>query len=57
MENVVAPSSAQVAIAAERAESQTGETERADHLDETFIATIIRIDQSTAERIFRQATR
>ena len=57
MEKVLVTSSAQATLTVdERAENQTGGTERADHLDETFIATIIRMDQSTAERIFRQAT-
>lgn len=56
MEPVIAPSTAQPTLtAADQAEDGIRTNDTPDQPGESFVATIIRLDQSAAEQLFRAA--
>ncbi len=56
MEPVIAPSTAQVTLAAsEQSEDGICANDVAEQSGESFVATIVRLDQSAAEQLFRAA--
>jgi hypothetical protein len=56
MEPVIAPSTGQLTLAAsEQAEDGIRTNDTAEQSGESFVATIVRLDQSAAEQLFRAA--
>lgn len=55
MEPVIVSANAQLAAATGDSEKGAGATESSEQSNDSFVATIIRIDQSTAEQLFRSA--
>jgi len=56
MEPVIASSTAQAQLtASEQPEDGIGASDPAEQAGETFVATIVRLDQAAAEQLFRAA--
>jgi hypothetical protein len=56
MEPVIVSSNAQRTLtASEQSENVINATDNAEQSGESFVATIVRLDQSTAEQLFRAA--
>lgn len=57
MESVMASASAQLAHATSQPSETAMDAGEAVEQAEPFLATIVRLDQATAEQVFREATR
>jgi hypothetical protein len=56
MEPVIVSSNAQLSLtASEQPDTPAATTDNADQSSESFVATIVRLDQSAAEQLFRAA--